>query len=114
MQNARLLLSLSLVLPLAACSKGFGSNFEGQVTLHTTRAGGIPQDLVVKAKGDKLRFETTGANGQLGIALFDPQANKVVVVMEAQKAYMDMDFSAPSSAPNTDGKTAAVEKTGKH
>ncbi len=102
-----------LVAVLPGCKKGFGSNFEGEVTLRTTRAGGPPQDMVVKAKGEKLRFDTTN-NGQAACALFDPQANKVVLVMDAQKAYMDMDFSAPSAAPNTDPRTSAVDKTGKH
>ncbi len=98
---------------IAGCKKGFGSDFEGEVTLRTTRAGGAAQDMIVKAKGDKLRFDTT-TNGQSASALFDPQANKVVLVMDAQKAYMDMDFSAPSAAPNTDPTSSAVDKTGKH
>ncbi len=102
----------ALVLP--GCKKGgFGKDFEGEVTLRTTRGAGAPQDMVVKAKGDKLRFDTT-TNGQAASALFDPQANKVVLVMDAQKAYMDMDFTAPSAAPNTDPRASAVDKTGKH
>src|SRR5207302_494982 len=52
-----------LLLPLAAaslfglvaCGKGFGSNFEGSITLRTTRGASPPVDMVVKAKGDKLR-----------------------------------------------------------
>jgi Domain of unknown function (DUF4412) len=110
------LASFALALVLASvsgCKKGFGSNFEGEVTLQTTRGAAPPQSMVVKAKGDKLRFDTT-TNGQSACALFDPQANKVTLVMDTQKAYMDMDFSGPSAAPNTDPKTSAVDKTGKH
>jgi Domain of unknown function (DUF4412) len=106
-------IAISALACLPGCKKGFGSNFEGEVTLRTTRGGGAPQDMVVKAKGEKLRFDTT-TNGQAASALFDPQANKVVLVMDAQKAYMDMDFTAPSAAPNTDPQTSAVDKTGKH
>ena len=53
---------------IAGCKKGFGSDFEGEVTLRTTRAGGAAQDMIVKAKGDKLRFDTT-TNGQSASAL---------------------------------------------
>jgi len=124
-QNARLvslapfavLAPLALVSALASlsgCKKGFGSNFEGEVTLRTTRGTKAPQDMIVKAKGDKLRFETTTPTGEAASALFDPAANKVILVMDAQKAYMDMDFTAPSAAPNTDPQTSAVDKTGKH
>jgi hypothetical protein len=115
MPRAHSLVPIALLIAcLPGCKKpGFGSNFEGEVTLHTNKAGQPAQDMVVKARGDKLRFETN-SNGQAAAALFDPQANKVVLVMDAQKAYMDMDFSAPSAAPNTDPSTSAVDKTGKH
>ncbi len=101
-------------LGLVACKKGFGADFEGEVTLRTTRPAGAAQDMVVKAKGDKLRFEMTGPNGQPTSALFDPVENKVVLLMDAQRAYMDMDFSSPSASPNTDARSSAVDKTGKH
>jgi hypothetical protein len=105
-------LGLSLLLLVPACKKGFGSNFEGEITMRTSRQGSAPADLVVKAKGDKLRFDTT-TNGQTGSAIFDPQTNKVTALIDAQKAYMDMDFSSPSAAPNTDARTSSSEKTGK-
>jgi hypothetical protein len=107
---------LAITLPtLAACKKKatFGGDFEGEVTLHTTRAGGAPQEMVVKAKGDRLRFDTPGPDGKMTSAIYDPAKNKLTLVMDAQKAYMDMDFASPSAKPNTDPKTSAVEKTGK-
>jgi hypothetical protein len=107
-----LVLGLAFVLLLPACKKGFGSNFEGEIQMRTTRAGSAPADMVVKAKGDKLRFDTT-TDGKTASAIFDPQANKVTALIDAQKAYMDMDFSSPSAAPNTDARTSTTEKTGK-
>src|SRR5262245_13679624 len=104
-----LLFALLLLLP--ACKKGFGANFEGEITMRTTRAG-TTSDMVVKAKGDKLRFESN-ARGKTASAIFDPQQNRVVALMDDQKAYMDMDFSSPAAAPNTDPRTSAAEKTGK-
>jgi Domain of unknown function (DUF4412) len=108
----RYVLAAILLCVLPGCKKGFGSNFEGQITMRTTRAGNPPSDMLVKAKGDRLRFDTT-ENGQTVSAIFDPQKNTVVALMDAQRAYMDMDFSSPSAAPNTDPKTSGAEKTGK-
>jgi hypothetical protein len=99
-------------LSLVACSKGFGKDFEGAITLHMTRAN-ASVDMVVKAKGDKLRFETPTSDGKTAVALYLPAENKVTVIMDAQKAAMDMDLSSPSAAPNTSADTSNVEKTGK-
>lgn len=104
--------ALVIVLLAVGCKKGLGSGFEGEITLHTTR-GSESQDMVVKTKSDKLRFETN-ANGKTGAAIFDPAQNKVVMVMDDQKAYMEMDFNAPTAPQaNVDAKAATAEKTGK-
>lgn len=101
------------LLSLASCKKGLGSDFEGEITMQTTSPTESASTMVVKAKKDKLRFETQ-MNGQTSAAIFDPSANKVVMVMDAQKAYMDMDFSSPSAPQaNVDAKSATAEKTGK-
>jgi hypothetical protein len=114
MKRAFTLLVLALILAPGCKRRGFGSGFEGDITIHTTRASsaGAAQDMTVRAKGDKLRFDSM-SNGETSSALYDPSSNKLVIVMDAQKAYMDMDFSSRSAAPNTDPKTSAVEKTGK-
>jgi len=111
--RTRTLAPVLCLLALAGCKKGgLGAGFEGEITMHTTRAGQQPIDMVVKAKKDKLRFDTT-TNGKAGSAIFDPAQNKVVLVMDEQKAYMDMDFSSPSApAPNTDAKTGVADKLG--
>jgi len=111
--RAVLLIAIANAVALSACKKGgLGAGFEGEISLHTTRAGSPPVDMVVKAKKDKLRFDTT-TNGQAGSAIFDPAQNKVVLVMDAQKAYMDMDFASPTApAPNADPKTSVTDKLG--
>jgi hypothetical protein len=107
------LAGLSLVgIFLVGCGKGL-SNFEGDITIHTTRVGYPPADMVVKAKGDKLRFETPTSDGKTASAIFLPAENKLVVINDAQKVAMDMDLSGAKGAPNTDPNTSEVEKTGK-
>lgn len=104
-------LVVAFVVLLPSCKKGLGSGFEGEITLQTTRAGST-QDMLVKAKKDKLRFETN-VGGQASSAIFDPAQNKVFMVMDAQKAYMEVDFSTPSAPrANVDAKAASAEKTG--
>lgn len=108
--------TLLSVTPLAVgCSKthGLGSDFEGAVTMHTT-AGGASTDLIVKAKGDKLRFDMKSPQGEPMHGVYDPKANKVVLYSDATKTYMDWNSSAPSASPNTDPGTSGVTKTGNH
>jgi hypothetical protein len=112
--KTRTLLLLSLPL-LVCCKKGFGSGFEGEITMHTTRAGGPAKDLVVETKGDKLRFDSDGTAGK-SWGVYDPSvsASKVVMVMDEQKAFMDLDFSSPSAPQaNTNADTSTIDKNGK-
>jgi hypothetical protein len=108
----RLLFPLAL-LSLAGCSKGFGKDFEGSITLRTTRGSSPPADMVVRAKGDRLRFETPTSDGKSAVAIYSPADNKVTILVDAQKLAMDMDLSSPSAAPNTSADTSNVDKTGK-
>jgi len=100
------------LLALASCKKGLGSNFEGEITLKQTSAG-KSEEMVVKAKQNKLRFEMN-ENGQAVAMLFDPAQNKVTTLFDDKKAYMELDFSSPSAPQaNVDAKAATAEKTGK-
>jgi hypothetical protein len=102
---------VALVAAAPACSK---KPFEGEITMHTTAAVGPAHDLVLKAKADKLRFDMKGTTGEETHGLYDPEANKVTVFLDSQKAYMDMDFSSGAAAkPNIDPKSASAKKTGK-
>jgi len=108
------LLALPILL-MPSCKKGFGEGFEGEITMHTSGPVAPPQDMVVEAKGDKLRFDTKAADGSAQYAIYDPKANKVTMVLTGQKAYMDLDFGkAGAPQANTSPDTAAIDKTGKH
>jgi hypothetical protein len=92
---------------ISALSRGF----EGEITLHTVRVGSPPQDVVVKAKNNKLRFDTT-TNGMASSAIFDPTQNKVVLILDEQRVYLDMDFASSVSQPNADPKINLRDKLG--
>jgi len=47
-------------------------------------------------------------------AIYLAQQNKMVVLLAAQKAAMDVDLAAPGAPqPNTNAQTSAIDKTGK-
>ncbi len=113
--NPRPLLLLALPLLALSCKKGFGSGFEGEISMHTTRASGPPQDMIVEAKGDKLRFDVETPGGK-SYGIYDPSVSpsKVVMVFDAQKAFMDLDFSSPGAPQaNTSADTSTIDKSGK-
>jgi hypothetical protein len=99
-----------------SAGSNFTGDFEGVITMRTTSSHGPPQDLVIETKNEKMRFDMPmGPKGETSHAIFDPQANKVVVLMDTAKAYMDMDFGSPSAPqPNTSPDTSSVSRTGKH
>ena len=105
------------LVALAACNtNGFGPSFEGEVTMTTTRAGVPPMTttMTIKAKGDKVRLEMPSPMGGTMSALYEPKENKLVLLMDAQKTAMDMNLGAPGAPqPNTDGRTSAIDRTGK-
>jgi hypothetical protein len=105
---------LAVLAALAlACSKPTLTSFEGEVTMHTTIAGGSEQDMTVEAKGDKLRFDLVGAGGPTH-AVYDPTQSKVQFFLDPEKKYMDLDFAFPEAAPNADPATSSLTKSGKH
>lgn len=108
--QARSILLVSVILASSAgCKKGFGSGFEGAITMHVHSQTG-DSDMVVKTKNEKMRFEMGGTS-----MLFDPGSNTVTMVNDATKTYTPIDFNA-ASAPkaNTSPDTAKIDKTGKH
>jgi Domain of unknown function (DUF4412) len=97
-----------------ACSKPTSlTSFEGTITMQTTLAGSSAQQMVVQTKGDKLRFDTICAGGPTH-AVYDPASSKVQFFIDPDKKYVDLDFSLPSAAPNTDPGSSAIVRSGAH
>ncbi|HEY1959431.1 MAG TPA: DUF4412 domain-containing protein [Polyangiaceae bacterium] len=108
MQARFSLVALALLAP-AGCKKGFGSDFEGSITMHVRSQAG-ESDLVVKTKNEKMRFENRGS-----WMLYDPKASTVTMVDDASKTFTPIDFkSASAPKANTSPDTAKIEKSGQH
>ena len=104
-----MLVAGSSLLASPACKKGFGSGFEGTITMHVHSAS-QDSDMIVTTKNDKMRFDVSGK-----YMLFDPKTNAVTMVDDATKTYSTLDFKSPTAPqPNTSADTAAIDKSGKH
>jgi len=109
--NLRSGLLLLAATGVASCSRSLAS-FEGEITMHTTDARGGTHDLVIETKGGKLRFDATGAGGRPVHAVFDPAKNRVVLFVDSEKSYFDLDFAQPGAAPSMDPQSATAGKSG--
>jgi hypothetical protein len=92
--------------PLAAQS------FEGTVTMNVTSENGGTRSISYMIKDGKLRFEPGG--GQVSV-IMDPAAQHMMVIMNAQKMYMERDFGGGIAAAQQQaaGKNPAVVRTGR-
>jgi len=112
--RASLLLVTALV-SLSCSTPHTLSSFQGSITMRTSGGAAGSHDMIVKAKGDKLRFDMTGPGGNPTSAIYDPKTNTVIVVMDAQKAYMNLDFASPAAPKaNTDPSSSTITKAGGH
>jgi hypothetical protein len=99
---------------LATVASALGLGFEGDVTMHTTSSHGPPQDLTFHVKGQKLRVDVPEQRGEQAHAIFDQSTNKILVVMDTQKMYMELDPSAAQAHAAAAHAPATVTETGKH
>ena len=97
------------VLLAPGCKKGFGSGFEGAITMHVRSQVG-ENDLVIETKDEKMRIEVGGS-----WMLYDPKTSTVTMVNPATKTYTPIDFKSPSAPQaNTSADTSQIEKSGRH
>jgi hypothetical protein len=97
-----------------ATGSTFGSGFEGDIAMHLTTSHG-PEDATFVTKGGKLRVDAPARNGDVAHLVFDPAANRTMVILDAQKMYMDLDKAAFASAgARTALPETTIAKTGKH
>ncbi|MBI3568161.1 MAG: DUF4412 domain-containing protein [Gemmatimonadetes bacterium] len=100
------LLLAVLATPLAAQS------FEGAIAMTVTSDNGKANALDYLVKGSKLRMEMAGGRGGPMVVIFDMAERKMLMMMDAQKMYMEQ--SIPDPAPIAEkAKPAKIARTGK-
>jgi len=98
----------------AATGGAFGSGFEGDIAMHMTTPRGA-EDVTFLTKGGKLRVDAPAHNGETAHVVFDPQTGKTLVILDAQKMYMELDKPALAPPPgHTPPAAPQIVKTGKH
>lgn len=100
------LILLCVASPLAAQS------FEGTVTMNVSSESGPGRTMSYMLKGGKLRFEPPG--GKMSV-IIDPATQRMMVIMDAQKMYMERSFATAAAAAQqrVAGKSPTVTRTGK-
>jgi hypothetical protein len=105
-RNAATLLVMCTAVPLAAQS------FEGTVSMNVTGDNGVVTPISYMIKGGKMRFEP--GNAQVSV-IIDPVANRMMMIMNAQRMYTEIDFAGAVVAAQQQavGKNPAVVRTGR-
>ncbi len=106
----RALLAILIALPLLAQTP-----FEGTVSLNLTNDNGRANALSFMIKGGKMRFDpSTGPNGPMISVILDNVAQRMTVIMNQQKMYMEREFPSVAAIQSQTGvKAPALVKTGK-
>jgi hypothetical protein len=101
---------------LATVASALGLGFEGDVTMHVSSSHSPPEDLTFHVKGQKMRVDVPATHGEQAHALFDQSTNKITVIMDTQKMYMEIDPGAAQAQAQAGGahETAKITETGKH
>jgi hypothetical protein len=105
----------------APAGDSLGGGFEGALTMHMTSPHrAVADDITFLSKGDKLRFDAPPSHhGEHTHVIFESATKQMLVVLDAQKSYMELDLpKAIAATPQAAGKVPStpptVTKTGKH
>jgi hypothetical protein len=99
---------------LATVASALGLGFEGDVTMHVSSSHSGPEDLTFHVKGQKMRVDVPATHGEQAHAIFDQSTNKITVIMDTQKMYMELDPSAAQAQAGAAHEPAKITETGKH
>ena len=86
--------------------------FEGTVTMNIVRDDGQSHSMSFLLKGGKIRMDPVGTPVSV---IMDPVADHMIVIMNAQRMYMERDFPGAMSSVQQQaaGKNPAIVHTGK-
>lgn len=96
----RSLVSLALVTATAPAQ----GVFEGAIAMTMTGDDGTAMPVTYMVKDNKIRFDVSAA-GQVGGLIIDPEGQKMLFVMDAQRMYMEMPLTPP--APGRQGRASS-------
>jgi hypothetical protein len=109
------MLRAALVLTFAAATLSAQAPFEGAISMTLTADDGKSTDVAYMMKDGKIRMEMAGGRaGQTMTMIFDMAEKKMLMIMTAQKMYMEQDIGGGAvAAASEKAKPAKFVATGK-
>jgi hypothetical protein len=98
---------LAVAAPLSAQA------FEGRIAFKVSGEDGSSRDMEYQVKDGKLRFEAPGGRGGGMAIVIDQKNQKMLMMMSAQKTYMERPFTPPTPDKVGAGAHATITATGK-
>jgi Domain of unknown function (DUF4412) len=96
---------------LAAAAPLSAQGFEGRIALKLTGDNGAPHDMEYQVKDNKFRFEAPNNRGQSAAIIIDPSNQKMLILMSAQKMYMERPMGAVAPMARPSQQAAAAHAT---
>jgi hypothetical protein len=115
--------ALAFPLALLACKKSGSSpsekaalapGFEGDVTMHLTRADAAPMDVVFHIKGSRTRVDLPTKSGEAAHVVFDAASQKTTIDNDAKREFLEVDHVAWARAPGPKMLPARIDETATH
>jgi hypothetical protein len=103
----------ALLLTLTAATLAAQSPFEGAIAMTLTAESGKTNDVSYLVKGGKIRMEMAGNRGEPMVMIFDIAEKKMLMVMTAQKMYMEQEIGEVAADAAEKGQQAKIARTGK-
>jgi len=112
-------IALSVLLLPGFVTSTWGGTFEGIVHFKDTRGGAKGEHLAefdYFTKASKIRIEMQRQDAQHAAIVMDPEGRKTIILMAAQRMYMEFPMKEPTEAatePKSAPKGPTIVKTGK-
>lgn len=90
------------------------SAFEGTLSMTLSGDNGRSTDVTYMVKDGKIRVEMPGGRGGMGVMIMDVAEKKMLILMAAQKMYMEQSMAgAMAAAQSASRPKATVTRTGR-
>ncbi len=104
---------ITSALALSASMLGAQAPFEGSIVMNMGGDGEKPREVAYMVKGGRIRMEIPGGRGETMTMIMDPAERKVLMLMVAQKMYMEQTMGAAVVDSAAKGKAATIKRTGR-
>lgn len=104
--------TMSLLVLLAAPLAAQGS-FEGAMTVKVADSKGKESSIAYMMKDGKIRMNQPGPKGENMGIIIDGSTKKMLMLMDAQKMYMEMELKSPAEKKPAGDRRTTAERTGR-